>query len=106
MHYRYYYDRHRYRAVVWTALWKQYAFSQAEDAVCLADYCDIMRCDILRKQIMSEPGEGPQVNTDIEIWREATAYHTALSPTGPRELARVTPPSFRPPQPPQHRFVI
>ncbi|XP_014293372.1 uncharacterized protein [Halyomorpha halys] len=70
----------------------------AEDAVCLADYCDIMRCDILRKQIMSEPGEGPQINTDIEIWREATAYHTALSPTGPRELARVSPHSFRPPQ--------
>lgn len=62
-----------------------------------------MRCDILRKQIMSEPGEGPQINTDIEIWREATAYHTALSPTGPRELARVSPHAFRPPQS-AHRY--
>ncbi|XP_024081800.1 uncharacterized protein LOC106670626 isoform X2 [Cimex lectularius] len=67
--------------------------NMAEDAVCLADYCDIMRCDIIRKHIMSEPipGEGMHVNTDIEIWREATSYHTALSPAGPRDLARVTP---------------
>ncbi|KAF6215399.1 hypothetical protein GE061_010151 [Apolygus lucorum] len=67
--------------------------NMAEDAVCLADYCDIMRCDVVRKHIMSEPtpGDGMQVNTDIEIWREATSYHTALSPAGPRELARVSP---------------
>uniref|UniRef100_T1HAU2 C2H2-type domain-containing protein n=1 Tax=Rhodnius prolixus TaxID=13249 RepID=T1HAU2_RHOPR len=75
--------------------------NMAEDAVCLADYCDIMRCDVVRKHIMSEPipGEGMQVNTDIEIWREATSYHTALSPAGPRDLARVSSPyggtSFR-----------
>uniref|UniRef100_A0A023EWL9 C2H2-type domain-containing protein n=1 Tax=Triatoma infestans TaxID=30076 RepID=A0A023EWL9_TRIIF len=68
--------------------------NMAEDAVCLADYCDIMRCDVVRKHIMSEPipGEGMQVNTDIEIWREATSYHTALSPAGPRDLARVSSP--------------
>lgn len=60
-----------------------------------------MRCDVVRKHIMSEPipGEGMQVNTDIEIWREATSYHTALSPAGPRDLARVSSPyggtSFR-----------
>ncbi|BES88978.1 ZnF_C2H2 [Nesidiocoris tenuis] len=67
--------------------------NMAEDAVCLADYCDIMRCDVVRKHIMSEPipGDGMQVNTDIEIWRDAASYHTALSPAGPRELARVSP---------------
>jgi len=56
--------------------------------VCLADYCDIMRCEVLRTQDL-----GPDVstgNTDIEIWREATAYHTALTPAGPRDLARVS----------------
>ncbi|KAL1124370.1 hypothetical protein AAG570_000999, partial [Ranatra chinensis] len=64
----------------------------AEDAICLADYCDIMRCDVVRKHIMSDPGPGDsvQMNTDIEIWREATGYHTALSPVGPRDLARVS----------------
>ena len=66
---------------------------KAEDAVCLADYCDIMRCDVVRKHIMSEPapGEAVHMNTDIEIWRESTGYHTALSPVGPRDLARVAP---------------
>ncbi|XP_046675605.1 uncharacterized protein LOC124364292 isoform X1 [Homalodisca vitripennis] len=62
--------------------------NMAEDAVCLADYCDIMRCEVLRTQDLgSEVSPG---NTDIEIWREATAYHTALTPAGPRDLARVS----------------
>lgn len=30
------------------------------------------------------------VNTDVEIWREATAYRTALIASGPREVARYT----------------
>lgn len=30
------------------------------------------------------------VNTDVEIWREATAYRTALATSGPRDLARYT----------------
>ncbi|XP_054257509.1 uncharacterized protein LOC129001608 isoform X2 [Macrosteles quadrilineatus] len=72
--------------------------NMAEDAVCLADYCDIMRCEVLRTQDL-----GPDVtqgNTDIEIWREATAYHTALSPVGPRALARVGVGVFTSPHPP------
>jgi hypothetical protein len=34
-------------------------------------------------------GDPTHINTDIEIWSEATAYRTALSPSGPRDLARV-----------------
>lgn len=34
-------------------------------------------------------GDPTHINTDLEIWSEATAYRTALSPSGPRDLARV-----------------
>ncbi|XP_075212966.1 uncharacterized protein LOC142319504 isoform X2 [Lycorma delicatula] len=67
--------------------------NMAEDAVCLADYCDIMRCEVLKTQDLSSANNMDttvQMNTDIEIWREATAYHTALTPAGPRDLARVS----------------
>jgi len=60
---------------------------QAEDAVCLADYCDIMRCEVIAAQENLGGYEGP--NTDVELWRESTAYRTALTLTGPRDLARV-----------------
>ncbi|KAK6632143.1 hypothetical protein RUM44_007173 [Polyplax serrata] len=63
----------------------------AEDAVCLADYCDIMRCEVLVTQEMKNQylsGQG-QINTDIEIWREASVYKTALTLSGPRELVKV-----------------
>ncbi|XP_021927713.1 uncharacterized protein LOC110833678 isoform X4 [Zootermopsis nevadensis] len=87
--------------------------NMAEDAVCLADYCDIMRCEVLMTQEMGSPimGDPTHINTDIEIWSEATAYRTALSPSGPRDLARVLlrgglfPPdrqSQPPPAQPQH----
>lgn len=62
---------------------------QAEDAVCLADYCDIMRCNVLVTQD-AKIAFPESVNTDIEIWREATAYRTALATSGPRDLARYT----------------
>ncbi|GJQ83534.1 hypothetical protein Trydic_g10886 [Trypoxylus dichotomus] len=62
--------------------------NMAEDAVCLADYCDIMRCDVLinqdQKTVYSE-----SANTDIELWREASTYSTkALAPSGPRDVAK------------------
>lgn len=47
-----------------------------------------MRCEVLRTQDLGS--DVTQSNTDIEIWREATAYHTALTPAGPRDLARVS----------------
>lgn len=63
----------------------------AEDAVCLADYCDIMRCDVL---IAQDPRisslDDNTINTDIEIWREASAYTKALTTAGPRDVARYT----------------
>lgn len=60
--------------------------------MCLADYCDILRCEVLATQEMKDYLNGPnQMNTDIEIWREATAYKTALTLSGPRELIKVFP---------------
>lgn len=50
-----------------------------------------MRCEVLITQEMSSQflNDPSKVNTDIEIWREATAYRTALTLTGPRELVRI-----------------
>lgn len=70
--------------------------------MCLADYCDIMRCEVLASQAMSSHflNDNGHVRTDLEIWREATAYRTALTPAGPRDLARVLPrPRMRRPLP-------
>lgn len=63
---------------------------QAEDAICLADYCDIMRCEVLQTQnekqndnVNSESsqqyrGSKSSPITDLEVWREPT-QRTALS---------------------------
>lgn len=52
--------------------------NQAEDAVCLADYCDIMRCDVLVAKD-SSLGSFSQSSgsTDIELYNEATALAAA-----------------------------
>lgn len=50
-----------------------------------------MRCEVLVTQEMKNQylnGQS-QINTDIEIWREATVYKTALTLSGPRELVKV-----------------
>ncbi|KAG9428981.1 hypothetical protein HZU67_09355 [Apis mellifera carnica] len=51
----------------------------AEDAVCLADYCDIMRCDVLgnrdfESSLVDE--EGGHHSTDIQVWKENTEQRT------------------------------
>ncbi|XP_055709611.1 uncharacterized protein LOC129805601 isoform X2 [Phlebotomus papatasi] len=64
--------------------------NMAEDAVCLADYCDIMRCEVLLSHDSTLSfGDAAIISTDIEVWNEATAYRTAMTPSGPRDLARV-----------------
>ncbi|CAH1188698.1 unnamed protein product [Phyllotreta striolata] len=63
--------------------------NMAEDAVCLADYCDIMRCDVLKTQDMKAAYQ-EQENTDIEIWREASSYSKAVATTAPRHLVKYT----------------
>lgn len=53
--------------------------NQAEDAICLADYCDILRCDVLvtkDSSIGSIINSSP-VSTDIELYNEATALAAA-----------------------------
>lgn len=51
--------------------------NHAEDAICLADYCDILRCDVL---ITKDSSLGSMLNspsTDIELYNEATALAAA-----------------------------
>ncbi|XP_043288780.1 uncharacterized protein [Venturia canescens] len=48
--------------------------NMAEDAVCLANYCDIMRCDVLGgveldSSLIDDPTGS--LNTDIQVWRES-----------------------------------
>lgn len=52
--------------------------NHAEDAICLADYCDIMRCDVLVAKD-SSLGSFSQstASTDIELYNEATALAAA-----------------------------
>lgn len=62
--------------------------------MCLADYCDIMRCDVLITQDLdgSLIDDSSPVNTDIEVWRETTATRQttlAASSTGSRDLVRI-----------------
>ncbi|XP_065164647.1 uncharacterized protein [Atheta coriaria] len=64
--------------------------NMAEDAVCLADYCDIMRCDVLITQDPKIVYPDSSINTDIEIWREGSGYSKALAATGPRDIAKYT----------------
>lgn len=61
----------------------------AEDAICLANFCDIMRCRILLSKDATLSFGEPTISTDIEIWSEATAYRTAMSASGPRSLAKI-----------------
>lgn len=61
----------------------------AEDAICLANFCDIMRCRILLSKDATLSFGEPTISTDIEIWSEATAYRTAMSASGPRSLAKL-----------------
>lgn len=77
---------HNYHQI---AHWKLNYDPQAEDAVCLADYCDIMRCKVLVSKDATLGDGANGMSTDIEIWREATTYRTALQPTGPRDLAKI-----------------
>ncbi|KAG7188843.1 hypothetical protein KM043_008449 [Ampulex compressa] len=64
----------------------------AEDAVCLADYCDIMRCDVLGNRDFESSlvdDDGSHLNTDIQVWKENTEQRsTSMMPCESRELTR------------------
>ncbi|KAJ8729270.1 hypothetical protein PYW08_000851 [Mythimna loreyi] len=62
--------------------------NKAEDAVCLADYCDIMRCQVLVAHGLLSGAGGP--STDIEVWQDVEAVKKALAPAATRSVARVT----------------
>ncbi|XP_023941558.2 uncharacterized protein LOC112048303 [Bicyclus anynana] len=61
--------------------------NKAEDAVCLADYCDIMRCQVLVAHGLLHGGSGP--STDIELWQDVEAAKKALAPASSRSVAKV-----------------
>lgn len=59
--------------------------NHAEDAICLADYCDILRCDVLvtKDSSLGISTSNNPTSTDIELYNEATALAAAR-----REVAK------------------
>lgn len=53
---------------------------KAEDAVCLADFCDIMRCEVFETEDASSLKFGDQhIVTDIEVWGDSLGQNSALA---------------------------
>lgn len=48
-----------------------------------------MRCDVLVTQ-ESRGANSETGNTDVEIWRDASAYSNALATSGPRDMTKYT----------------
>ncbi|XP_054083223.1 uncharacterized protein LOC105209676 isoform X4 [Zeugodacus cucurbitae] len=54
--------------------------NEAEDAVCLADFCDIMRCEVFQTEESSSLTTSDQhVVTDIEVWGDSLGQNSALA---------------------------
>ncbi|XP_034472958.1 uncharacterized protein LOC117780510 isoform X2 [Drosophila innubila] len=54
--------------------------NEAEDAVCLADFCDIMRCEVFQTEDGSSLKFGDQhIVTDIEVWGDSLGQNSALA---------------------------
>ncbi|KAH8249591.1 hypothetical protein KR032_010763, partial [Drosophila birchii] len=54
--------------------------NEAEDAVCLADFCDIMRCEVFETEDASSLKFGDQhIVTDIEVWGDSLGQNSALA---------------------------
>ncbi|KAK2725179.1 uncharacterized protein LOC136032649 isoform X2 [Artemia franciscana] len=59
----------------------------SEDAVCLADFCDVFRCEVLealRQRDLRNPM--PEFTTDIDIWKDQDILKSALQKTASRDL--------------------
>ncbi|CAD6998339.1 unnamed protein product [Ceratitis capitata] len=54
--------------------------NEAEDAVCLADFCDIMRCEVFQsEESASLTASDQHVVTDIEVWGDSLGQNAALA---------------------------
>ncbi|KOB66399.1 Uncharacterized protein OBRU01_21260, partial [Operophtera brumata] len=62
----------QHRPSQWTCAFCGKSFYEEQDAVCLADYCDIMRCQVL-------------------VWQDIESVKKALAPAATRSVAKVPP---------------
>lgn len=53
--------------------------NEAEDAVCFADFCDIMRCEVFQSEEASLTGGDTHIVTDIEVWGNSLGQSSALA---------------------------
>ncbi|KRG03578.1 uncharacterized protein Dmoj_GI21701, isoform D [Drosophila mojavensis] len=58
----------------------KHIINEAEDSVCLADLCDIMRCEVFQTEDASSLKFGDQhIVTDIEVWGDSLGQNSALA---------------------------
>ncbi|XP_030565527.1 uncharacterized protein LOC115765922 isoform X2 [Drosophila novamexicana] len=58
----------------------KHIINEAEEAVCLADFCDIMRCEVFQTEDASSLKFGDQhIVTDIEVWGDSLGQNSALA---------------------------
>ncbi|EDW03420.1 uncharacterized protein LOC6561397 isoform X1 [Drosophila grimshawi] len=58
----------------------KHIINEAEDSVCLADFCDIMRCEVFQTEDASSLKFGDQhIVTDIEVWGDSLGQNSALA---------------------------
>lgn len=68
---------------------------QAEEAVCLADFCDILRCEVFQSEESSSLRNDDQpISTDIEVWGDSLGQNSALAKANSAYL-RLLPIRFR-----------
>ncbi|XP_067626252.1 uncharacterized protein [Eurosta solidaginis] len=56
------------------------AINEAEDSICLADFCDIMRCEVFQTEESSSLKTSDQhVVTEVEVWGDSLSQNSALA---------------------------
>lgn len=61
--------------------------NSAEDAICFANYCDIMRCKVLLAKDAISFDDRTE-STEIEVWNAAIAYRATVATSGPKDLTK------------------
>ncbi|XP_015035813.2 uncharacterized protein [Drosophila pseudoobscura] len=53
--------------------------NEAMDSICLADFCDIMRCEVFETEDATSLKFGDHIVTDIEVWGDSLGQNSALA---------------------------
>ncbi|XP_034669775.1 uncharacterized protein LOC117902475 isoform X2 [Drosophila subobscura] len=53
--------------------------NEAMDSICLADFCDIMRCEVFETEDANSLKFGDHIVTDVEVWGDSLGQNSALA---------------------------